>query len=183
MMSEFYCSKPSRCGLFFATAMVLGLAACTPQDQGAGSSNAGASSPTASPASAAFTSYSSALPSTDENNQCSLDTVNNQAASDNVVVPVGSDVMFGGWAGDGKGSAAKKFLLLLKGAKTYSASMHTGIARPDVAKALSSDGMANSGFNVSASLTGVLAGTYTVFLADPVNAGNVCASKRKIVLQ
>ena len=85
---------------------------------------------------AKFSAYTAAIPATPANAQCALDTINAKPAADTAPLESGSDVVFGGWAGNGKGQAANGFQLVLKGAQSYSAPMVTDVARPDVVKAL-----------------------------------------------
>lgn len=174
-----------------AAAMALALSACSSSGQQAApagtpaataSTKGGAPTAPAAPA-AKFAAYTAAVPATPANTQCALDTVNAKSAADAAPLAAGSDVVFGGWAGNGKGQAANGFLLVMKGAQSYSMPVATTVARADVAKALSSDGMANSGFNLSASLAGVAAGSYTVYFADPANLANVCATGRNLTVQ
>lgn len=174
-------------------AAIFALSACSSSDQGA--TQASTTLPTASAASqgdgsvtpaaakARFAAYTSPIPASPSNAQCALDAVNDKSAADAAPLPAGSDVVFSGWAGNGSGQAANGFLLVLQGAQSYSAPIVTDVARADVAKALSSDGMANSGFGLTASLAGVPAGSYSIYFAAPQNPSNVCAANRTVVVQ
>ena len=179
-----------------AAAVAFALSACSSSNQEAApasapapaaAATAQAGAPAAPAAAAApsakFVAYAAAIPATPGNAQCALDTINAKPAADTAPLATGSDVVFGGWAGNGKGQAANGFLLVLKGAQSYSAPVATDVARPDVAKALSSDGMANSGFGLTASLVGVAAGSYQAFIVDPADANNVCDLHRSITVQ
>lgn len=182
-----------------ATAAALALSACSSSDQSPAPANTPApvatttaqAAPVPAPAAAAsatpaakFAAYTAAIPGTASNKQCALDTINAASAANAVPLAAGSNAVFGGWAGNGKGQAANGFLLVLKGAaQSYSAPIATEVARADVARALSSDGMANSGYNLAASLTGVAAGSYQLFIVDPADANSVCDLQRSITVQ
>lgn len=176
-----------------AAAIALALSACSSSNQEtAAPATAPAAAPATAPASAVaapavavgkFAVYTAAMPAATANSQCALDTINAKPAADTALVAIGSDVVFGGWAGDGNGQAANGFLLVLKGTQSYSAPIATGVARLDVAKALSSDGMANSGYNLTASLIGVAAGNYTAYIVSPTDPANACATQRTFAVQ
>lgn len=174
--------------------MVLALSACSSSNQEAAPASAAAAATTtqsstpAAPAAAAapaakFSAYTAAIPVTPANAQCALDTINATPAADAAPLAAGSDAVFVGWAGNGRGQAANGFHLVLKGEQSYAAPIATDLARPDVVKALSSDGMANSGFGLTASLAGVAAGNYQAFIVDPADATNVCDLHRSITVQ
>lgn len=168
--------------------MAVALAACSGTDQApesAPESTASTSAQTAPVAqSAALTSFHGVIPSALTNKQCSLDEINGQPAGNAGVVASGSVAIFGGWAGNGQGQAAEQFALVLKGAQaSFSAPLTTGVARPDVAKAWSSEGMTKSGYNISATLTGVTAGTYSLYVADPANLAADCDLHHTLTVQ
>lgn len=174
-----------------AAAMAVALSACSSSNQEAAPASAPAASATtqdggaATPAAPAskFATYTAAISATPANGQCALDAINTKPASDVTSLAAGSDVVFGGWAGNGKGQAANGFLLVLKGAQSYSAPIVTEVARADVVKALSSDGMANSGYNLAASLAGVAAGSYQLFIVAPADTTNACDLHHSITVQ
>lgn len=171
-----------------ATALVMVLAACSGTGQApksAHGSTAPASVQTAPVVhSAAFTPFHDAVPATPANKQCSLDEINGHPAGSAVTVTGGTTVIFGGWAGNGQGQAADKYELVLKGTQqSYAAPLTTGVERADVAKALNSDGMAKSGYNLAAALTGVAAGTYSLYVADPADPSTDCDLNRKLTVQ
>lgn len=186
--------QPHLGATLLAAAVALALSACSSSDQeavppstptAATTAQTGAPAAPATPAAAVakFTAYAAPIPSAPANTQCALDTINAKPAADAAPLAVGSDVVFGGWAGNGKVQAGNGFLLVLKGAQSYSAPIIADVARPDVAKALSSDGMANSGFNLAVSLAGVAAGSYQLFIVDPADATNACDLHRSTTVQ
>lgn len=174
--------------LALTTALAVVLAACSGTGQAPESAQGSAASANAQTApvvhSAVFTPFHGEIPPTLTNKQCSLDEINGQPAGTAGAVASGSAVIFGGWAGNGQGQAAEQFALVLKGAQaSFSAPLTTGVARPDVADVLKSAGMAESGYNISAALTGVSAGTYSLYVADSANSAADCDLHRTLVVQ
>ncbi|MDE1962996.1 MAG: hypothetical protein KGI42_03690 [Xanthomonadaceae bacterium] len=174
--------QPRLRGALLAAAVALALSACSSSSNQETSPATAPAAPNVAPA-AKFSAYTAAIPATPANAQCALDAINARPAADVAPLAADSDIVFGGWAGNGKGQAAKGFLLVLKGDQSYSAPIVTNVARADVAKAVSSDGMANSGFNLTVPLTGVAAGTYQAFIVDSADASNVCDLHRSIVVR
>lgn len=116
-------------------------------------------------AATAFLPFHGELPSCAGNAHCLLDQINNHTAGNSASVESGSIATFRGWAGDGRGRAAGKFALVLKGTEhSWYAPATTGEARPDIVRALHSDDMTTSGFNFAASLAGVAPGGYALYL-------------------
>lgn len=167
------------------------LTACSPSDKettaadvpAATATSQGSATTAPVAAQARFTAYAASIPAAISNRQCALDTINSKPAAAAAPLAAGSVAVFRGWAGNGKGQAANDILLVLKGTQSYSAPIATGSARPDVAKALSSDGMAKAGYNSAASLEDVAAGSYRLFIVDPLDASNVCDLRRSITVQ
>lgn len=175
-------------GVLTVASFAVALAACSGKEQQSASAQASAP-PTGGETApvvqnASFTPFQGVIPSTLSNRQCSLDGINGQPAGNAGAVASGSAVIFGGWAGDGQGQAAEQFVLVLKGAKdSFSAPLTTGVERPDVAKAWNSEGMTKSGYNISASLAGVAAGTYSLYVVDPANSAADCDLHRTLSVQ
>lgn len=175
----------------FATVAALAMAACSQQGHDATQSSLSGSTersqtapqPEANSAVAKFSIYTSTIPASFDNKQCSVDLINGHTAENAPPMASGGTVDIGGWAGNGRGQAANGFLLLLKGGQTFAAPIQTTVAREDVAKAWNSEGMSSSGFNLSASLAGVDAGEYALYIADPSNPANVCDAHRKVTVQ
>lgn len=141
---------------------------------------------TATPASSAqvFTAFNGTVPAGAVNKQCALDIINGRPSSDAAPVADGSTVIFGGWAGNGQGQAAKKFMLVLRGeGSSYAVPLVTGVTRNDVAKVWNSKGMTDSGYNLVTQLTGVEAGTYSLYVVDPASAGTDCNLHRTITVK
>lgn len=145
-----------------------------------------ASAPTAAsaPAVVPFAAFNGTVPVTVTNAQCSLDSINGQPAANASPAAAGSTITFSGWAGNGEGHPAANFVLLLKGVQqSYSVPLSFNFARPDVAKALKSPAMVQSGFNVDAKLSAVIRGKYAIYFADAANASSDCDSQRIVVVQ
>ncbi|WP_458071348.1 hypothetical protein [Rhodanobacter sp. BL-MT-08] len=171
-----------------ASVFALSITACSPSsNEGAQPSEGPAVTSTqstaAGPANATFAAYTGTIPATMIKNQCALDNISGQFGGSPAQLHTGASALFVGWAGNGKGQAANGFLLVLKGSQSYSVPLSMNVERPDVAKATSSDGMVNSGYQVNASLTGVAAGSYHIVIVDPANASNICDTERDIVVQ
>lgn len=137
------------------------------------------------PAVAQSESYSDAFFTGAANNQCSLDAIDGKPSADIASVSANSATSFGGWAGDGHGMAVGHGLLILRGARqTYTISFVTDVDRPDVVGALNSAGMAHSGFNLTATLTGVPPGIYSLLLASAAHtAPDVCSLNRTLTVK
>ncbi|HEX7324219.1 MAG TPA: hypothetical protein VF292_02545 [Rhodanobacteraceae bacterium] len=110
-----------------------------------------------------------------------MDDVNGSPAASAQTVAAGSSVTFRGWAGNGHAEPAKGFDLVLKSAQNaYAVALTTGVARADVAKALHSPAMGTSGYDFSAKLSSVVAGTYTVYIVNPLDSSENCDSQRTL---
>lgn len=134
--------------------------------------------------SSAFAAFDGTIPANITNTQCSLDIINGGPAGNVGPTATGSTVTFGGWAGNGKAQAANGFELVLRSDRNaYSAPLTTGVVRADVAKAWNSEGMTKSGYNLAAALTGVTAGTYSLYVADPADSTSDCDLHRTLIVQ
>ena len=186
-MKVFQNRKPGVAVAMVAAAVALSLAACSPSstDNGQQPSPAptAANAQSAAPANATFVAYTDTIPATATNKQCALDNINGQVTGSAAQLHAGTNALFVGWAGNGKGTSANGFLLVLKGSQSYSVPLSMNIARPDVAKATSSEGMANSGYQVNASLSGVVTGSYHMIIVDPMDASNMCDTGRDVTVQ
>lgn len=136
------------------------------------------------PTPSTFDAYNGKIPAHTTDTQCSLDAIDGLPAETAPPVAQGATVVFGGWAGNGRGESDVKGLLVLKGtAHSYAAQFATGVSRPDVAKALGSEHMARSGYNLTASLTGVPAGSYSLFLTSAAHASSsLCSLHRTLTV-
>lgn len=187
-MKAFQNRKPGVAMAMVAAAVALSLAACSPSSTDNGqqspaptAANTQSGAPAA--ANAAFVAYTGSIPATATNKQCALDNISGQFAGSAAQLHAGNSALFVGWAGNGKGQTANGFLLVLKGSQSYSVPLAMNIARPDVAKATSSDGMMNSGYQVNASLSGVASGSYHIVIVDPADASNICDTGRDVMVQ
>lgn len=177
----------SRRNQWYAVALAVGVlaallvASCSESDQ----QPSQAAAPPASAAGVpAFTQFNGDIPAVAGNTQCSLDIINGEPAGNAASVAGASTVTFGGWAGDGHGQAAKGSALVLKGKqRSYSVPLATGVPRTDVAKALNSDGMKKSGFNLSASLAATGEGDYALYVAAPSNSAEDCDLHRSLTVR
>lgn len=188
MKSTQYAALRNGGAMALTAALAVALVACSGTGQAPASAQGSTASTSVQTApvvhSAAFTAFHGVVPSAPSNKQCSLDEINGQPASNAGAVASGSDVIFGGWAGNGQGQAAEQFVLVLKGTSdSYAVPLTTGVERADVAKAWNSEGMAKSGYNVSASLAGVTADTYALYAADPANSAADCDLHRTLTVQ
>jgi hypothetical protein len=187
-MKAFQSRNPGAAMAIVASAVALSLTACSPSSSDNGRQSpaptaANTQSVAPAVANAALVAYTGSIPATATHKQCALDNISGQFAGSAAQLQTGTGAMFVGWAGNGKGQAANGFLLVLKGSQSYSVPLAMNIARPDVAKATSSDGMANSGYQVNASLSGVATGSYHIVIVDPADASNICDTDRDIVVQ
>lgn len=176
---------------YYACSSVLAallLASCSQTGHGDQQQTASAVAPEAGTAAgqavATVTPFPRTVPTNPGNTQCALDLVNDQPAGQAAAISNGSTVIFGGWAGNGQGQAANRVALVLKGADhAYSVPITINVARPDVAKALNSAGMANSGYNLSTTLNGVAAGNYSLYVVNPSDASADCDLHRTLKVQ
>lgn len=131
-----------------------------------------------------FSVYTHPIASELHNPQCSLDAINGQPSANAKPVSPGSVVIFGGWMGNGHGKSVADGIIILKGAtRSYAAPFATGVRRPDVATAWHSEDMARSGYNLTATLNGVVAGSYSIFASDPMDPSAMCNLHRTLVVQ
>ncbi len=125
--------------------------------------------------SSAFRAYSGSIPDHPANAQCALDLINGQPARAVGALAHGVVALFQGWAGNGHGEALKQPILVLKSLRqSYAAPLTTGGERLDVAQALKSDGMAESGYNQSALLGPVASGTYSLLVIEAADPTTTC---------
>lgn len=115
--------------------------------------------------------------------RCSLDALNGKRG-ETVALPAGGTALFGGWVADaGKNVPTGAMLVLDKGADSYAAPLVAGAHRPDVAAALGSEALAQSGFNLKLDLAGVPAGAYRVVITFAGDAPTYCDLKTSLVLE
>lgn len=114
---------------------------------------------------------------------CSIDKINGKPASAQPVpVTIGGAVEFRGWVANPQKQAPPSFAVILSnGDKAYALRGETGLARPDVAKALGASELATAGYAVSAKLDNMEPGVYQASLVqDTNNTVSRCATKIRI---
>lgn len=131
-----------------------------------------------------FGPYIGVIPDHPTNAQCALDGIDGAPAADTGPIEHGAIITFSGWAGDGRGELPKQPLLVLESEQqSYAAPISTDVRRPDVAQALKSAGLADSGYDVAASLTGVPPGRYALYISQAGNADMTCALHRTLIVK
>ncbi|HEX7324217.1 MAG TPA: hypothetical protein VF292_02535 [Rhodanobacteraceae bacterium] len=130
-----------------------------------------------------FRPYRSALPAIAPNRECSLDVIDNKPSTRAPTVSPRSTVTFGGWMGNGHLHPVARGIFILQGStESYSAKFFTGVARPDVAAALHSKPMERSGYNLTAVLDRVAAGTYALFATAAGDPSELCDLHRTLTV-
>lgn len=162
------------------------LSACnssSPPAQVDGGTSAPSSAPVADatvapPSSVSLSEYTPAESSPGGN--CALDVVNGGAAP-STPVSAGSEVGLSGWVADAQNAASTDAILVLTGtSKSYSGVLPTGGDRPDVAAALANESARTSGFNASASLSGVEPGEYALSIVQGGSAPVSCGLNKSL---
>ncbi len=111
--------------------------------------------------------------------QCSVDQVSGSQVTDSASIKKGADVTVMGWSSDEKLNTPAQVTLVLEGAQMYGATIPTGLPRPDVAKALGSEALANSGFAASIDISAAAPGDYKVMLLVQASDGSqLCDTTR-----
>ncbi|WP_222565220.1 hypothetical protein [Novilysobacter antarcticus] len=94
---------------------------------------------------------------------CALDAVNGGDAR-LTSVKAGTEVWFSGWVADDDKQVPADALFVFRGeGRSYSIPVLAGVARPDVAKALSSEALATSGYNLLARVD-MIPGSYALVI-------------------
>lgn len=115
--------------------------------------------------------------------KCSLDFIN--AESGPVVQTKTGKADFRGWAVDSNSSTTPEVLnVVLTGVEGVAFVFKGGqrIARPDVAKLFKQDAFLNSGFKLSADVSTLASGTYSVSLQMPLDNSVVVCKTKKVLL-
>jgi hypothetical protein len=95
----------------------------------------------------------------------------------------GGELLVGGWVATPDMRAPQRFMLVLEGGRAYQAPAATGVARPDVARVLKAESLANAGFNARVGLQGVAPGEYALSLVHEFEGTTVrCRTAAKIVV-
>jgi hypothetical protein len=106
-------------------------------------------------------------PARSARNPCALDSINGQLANARTInVQAGAQLLFQGWVSDPGKRTPDAFTIMLTGAKTYGVSAKAGLPRPDVARALNTPDLGNSGFAVVTQLGPVEAGKYRLVIVQ-----------------
>jgi hypothetical protein len=101
---------------------------------------------------------------------CALDVLNGSPAVDGkLTLPTGDAARFEGWVATSDMHSAPTFSLVLDGATDYQLTGSTGVARDDVAKALSTDQLANAGFRIDVPSLAIPVGDYKLVLVHQEN--------------
>lgn len=167
------------------------LTACKPESEPAAGPQAQTSSATPAPGStpsAAASSFSAIQvpnPAAMVRVACALDKINSQrAAQQTVNLESGADARFVGWVSDPSRRVPATFKIVLKGpADSYGADAKADRPRPDVARSLKSEALANSGYNSVVSLAGVVPGEYEVgLMMDAGGKQAYCRTPAKVLV-
>lgn len=116
---------------------------------------------------------------------CALDKINSQRAAQQVVnLESGANARFVGWVSDPSRRVPTTFKIVLKGpADSYGADAKADRQRPDVARSLKSEALANSGYNSVVSLAGVVPGEYEVgLMMDAGGKQAYCRTPAKVLV-
>ena len=113
---------------------------------------------------------------------CSLDTVNEQPAQDINAIADKAKVKLVGWAGNvAGGTSPKEVWLEFVGLNSAYVKATRGGKRPDVATHFNKPGLADSGWETYADLSGLAAGDYTIRLVMvDGQQGLTCETKRAV---
>jgi hypothetical protein len=116
-------------------------------------------------------------------NKCSLDVVNGEAGL--VVQTKTGKADFRGWAVDSNSNTTPEVLNVVLTSVEGVAYIFQGAqrgARPDVVKAYKQDAFLNSGFRISADVSSLTKGTYSVSLQMPLSNSVVMCKTKKVLL-
>lgn len=130
-----------------------------------------------------FVALDAALLLTPKRAPCALDRLNSQRPGDDLIsISADGNIEAVGWIVNTRKESPESFALVLRGEMgQYASVSNAGVNRPDVARALKAESAAKSGFRVSASLVGVRAGDYQVFLAqDTLDSITLCPTRFSI---
>ncbi len=154
------------------------LAACNnqapaPSSTDTAAATEAASAPVSAPA-APVSLQDYAAASTTAGGNCALDAVNG-SPSTGTIVATGTQVSMSGWIADATNGVPDDALLVLTGIqRSYSGALPTGVERPDVAAALSSEPARLSGYNIDLSLQDVDPGDYALTIVHGGTSPQSC---------
>jgi hypothetical protein len=116
---------------------------------------------------------------------CAADKINDTDPAGSLRVAQASRLKITGWALDDRAGVvpAEVFVELVSvaGGSRYYAQAARITKRPDVAKAHNNPAFENSGYDLTADLAGVPAGSYSVRIAQPVAAGGLTCDTGRTV--
>ena len=157
----------------------LGLAACSDKTPEAEAPTTAAAPATpaapaangaAAPVAASVAPWTGDLAAATAEPHCALDIVNGAPAADGkFTLAAGGAAVFEGWVATSDMHSAPAFSLVLDGASDYQIAGSTGTPRDDVAKAYSTDTLANAGFRLEVQSLSIPAGEYKLVLAHQEN--------------
>jgi len=114
---------------------------------------------------------------------CSLDTIDGNHSKDLLTLDRSRPLVFRGWLLDEAKQPAGEFSLVLKGTQDYAISASTGEMRKDVGEYFKDPALSAAGFSVSADLSVVQRGSYSLVLVIR-KPGRVffCDTERRVSL-
>ncbi|MFA5167553.1 MAG: hypothetical protein WC530_03370 [Candidatus Omnitrophota bacterium] len=115
---------------------------------------------------------------------CSIDWVDDKTAQEATPIKEKAKVKLAGWAGNVEaGTSPQEVFVELDGPSKVYFKASPGLNRPDVAAHFKKPGLASSGWEVYADLSGVTAGTYKAQVIQVKGqSGLTCDTKRSIVV-
>ncbi|QBB71834.1 hypothetical protein ELE36_16545 [Pseudolysobacter antarcticus] len=114
---------------------------------------------------------------------CALDTVDDIENAKSWTVKKSAISMVRGWASTSGKKMPTQFTIVLTAQQAYGFAGKTGEPRPDVAQALGSADLANSGYNFAVDFSNIPTGTYHAFALTSSATGNeICNFQREIVV-
>lgn len=114
---------------------------------------------------------------------CSIDRIGGASpASGAVTLSPGQTVVFSGWIAGPGNQVPAAFKVVLQGNVTLGVDATAGAGRPDVARVLKDESLANAGFNARADLGAIPEGEYNVSLVIPGETVARCDTLAKVVI-
>jgi hypothetical protein len=114
---------------------------------------------------------------------CALDTVDEVENTKSWTVKKSAISMVRGWAATSSKHLPTQFTIVLTAQQAYGFAGKTGEPRPDVAQALGSADLANSGYNFAVDFSNIPTGTYHAFaLTSSATGTEICNFEREIIV-
>jgi hypothetical protein len=115
---------------------------------------------------------------------CSLDTIDDIYFNDQLKLVGGERHVFRGWVLDNTKHPAGSFSLVLKGSRIFAIPAATGVTRKDVSDFYKDPSLISAGFSISAELSPVPAGEYSLlFMIQSGQSTYYCDAKKSLTLQ